>query len=39
LELMNILGDEIVREAWKNPEQLAESMAQVLFDGLQPPTR
>jgi AcrR family transcriptional regulator len=39
LELMNILGDETVREAWKNPAQLAESMAQVLFDGLQPPTR
>jgi AcrR family transcriptional regulator len=39
LELMNILGDEAVREAWKNPAQLAESMAQVLFDGLQPPTR
>ena len=39
LELMNILGDEIVRDAWKNPAQLAESMAQVLFDGLQPTTR
>jgi len=39
LELMNILGDEVVRDAWKNPAQLAESMAQVLFDGLQPPTR
>jgi len=39
LELMNILGDEAVREAWKNPAQLAESMAQVLFDGLQPAAR
>jgi AcrR family transcriptional regulator len=39
LELMNILGDEAVREAWRNPAQLAESMAQVLFDGLQPSTR
>lgn len=36
LELMNILGDEAVRDAWKNPAELAESMAQVLFDGLQP---
>jgi len=39
LELMNILGDETVREAWKNPAELAEAMAQVLFDGLQPTTR
>ncbi len=39
LELMNILGDETVREAWKNPAQLAEAMAQVLFDGLQPTAR
>ena len=39
LELMNILGDEAVREAWKNPAQLAESMAQVLFDGLQSTAR
>jgi len=39
LELMNILGDEIVREAWKNPAELAEAMAQVLFDGLQPTAR
>ena len=39
LELMNILGDEAVREAWKNPAQLAESIAQVLFDGLQPTAR
>lgn len=39
LELMHILGDEAVRDAWKNPAQLAEYMAQVLFDGLQPPER
>jgi len=36
MEMLHILGDESVREAWKNPGQLAENMAQVLFDGLQP---
>jgi AcrR family transcriptional regulator len=39
LELMNILGDELVRDAWKNPADLAEAMAQVLLDGLQPTAR
>jgi len=39
LELMNILGDELVCEAWKDPAALAEAMAQVLFDGLQPVAR
>jgi TetR/AcrR family transcriptional regulator, fatty acid metabolism regulator protein len=39
LEMMNILGDEAVREAWKKPGELAESMAQVLLDGLQPAAR
>jgi TetR/AcrR family transcriptional regulator, fatty acid metabolism regulator protein len=39
LELMNILGDELVRDAWKNPADLAEAMAQVLIDGLQPTAR
>ena len=36
MEMLHILGDEAVREAWKDPAQLAEYMAQVLFDGLQP---
>jgi AcrR family transcriptional regulator len=36
LEMLHILGDEDVRAAWQNPAQLAEEMAQVLFDGLQP---
>ncbi len=36
LEMLHILGDEAVRAAWQNPAQLAEEMAQVLFDGLQP---
>jgi AcrR family transcriptional regulator len=36
MEMLHILGDETVRQAWKNPPQLAESMAQVLLDGLQP---
>jgi len=39
MEMLHILGDETVREAWKNPAQLAEAMAQVLFDGLQPSAR
>jgi AcrR family transcriptional regulator len=39
MEMLNVLGDETVREAWKNPRQLAENMAQVLFDGLQPSAR
>ncbi len=39
MEILHILGDETVREAWKNPAQLAEAMAQVLFDGLQPSAR
>lgn len=39
MEILNILGDEPVREAWKNPRQLAKIMAQVLFDGLQPKKR
>jgi TetR/AcrR family transcriptional regulator, fatty acid metabolism regulator protein len=39
MEMLHILGDEPVREAWKNPPQLAEYMAQVLFDGMQPKTR
>jgi AcrR family transcriptional regulator len=36
LEMLHILGDEEVRAAWQNPGQLAEEMARVLFDGLQP---
>jgi hypothetical protein len=36
MEMLHILGDESVIEAWKNPRVLAEAMAQVLFDGLQP---
>jgi AcrR family transcriptional regulator len=39
MEMLHILGDEAVRNAWKNPAQLAEAMAQVLFDGLQPTKR
>lgn len=39
MKMLNILGDETVRAAWKNPRQLAENMAQVLFDGLQPSAR
>ena len=39
MEMLHILGDETVREAWKNPALLAEAMAQVLFDGLQPSAR
>jgi len=39
MEMLHILGDETVREAWKNPADLAENMAQVLLDGLQPITR
>ncbi len=39
LEILSILGDEAVREAWQNPRELAENMAQVLLDGLQPYTR
>ena len=39
MEMLHILGDEPVREAWKNPADLAENMAQVLLDGLQPITR
>jgi len=39
MEMLHILGDGAVREAWKNPAQLAENMAQVLFDGLQPSAR
>jgi AcrR family transcriptional regulator len=39
LEMLNILGDEAVRETWKNPGEMAENMAQVLLDGLQPSTR
>jgi AcrR family transcriptional regulator len=39
LEMLHILGDEAVQEAWKNPAALAESMAQVLLDGLQPAER
>jgi len=39
MEMLHILGDETVREAWKNPAGLAENMAQVLLDGLQPITR
>ena len=35
MEILHILGDEPVREAWKKPAQLAEHMARVLFDGLQ----
>jgi len=35
LEIMSVLGDKTVRAAWKDPAGLAESMAQVLFDGLQ----
>ncbi|MGD0878729.1 MAG: helix-turn-helix domain-containing protein [Anaerolineales bacterium] len=36
MEMLHILGDETVREAWKNPADLAENMARVLLDGLQP---
>jgi AcrR family transcriptional regulator len=36
LEILHILGDDIVRAEWQNPEALAEDIAQVLFDGLQP---
>jgi hypothetical protein len=36
LKLLNILGDTTVRDASKKNAQLAESMAQVLFDSLQP---
>jgi len=36
MEMLHILGDEPVIEAWKKPALLAENMAQVLFDGLQP---
>jgi AcrR family transcriptional regulator len=39
MEMMHILGDETIREAWKNPRELAENIAQVLFDGLQPTER
>ena len=39
MEMLHILGDETVREAWKNPADLAENMAQALLDGLQPTTR
>jgi AcrR family transcriptional regulator len=39
MEMLNVLGDGTVREAWKNPRQLAENIAQVLFDGLQPSAR
>lgn len=39
MEMLHILGDEPIRAAWKNPRQLAEDMAQVLFDGLQPSAR
>ena len=35
MEIMSILGDTMVRAAWKDPAGLAESMAQVLFDGLE----
>jgi len=35
MEMLHILGDETVRAAWKNPAELAENMAAVLFDGLQ----
>jgi AcrR family transcriptional regulator len=39
MEMLHILGDEPVRHAWKNPAQLAENIAQVLFDGLQSTAR
>jgi len=39
LELLSVLGDEVVRAAWADPARLAESIAQVLFDGLQPEGR
>jgi len=39
MEMLHILGDETVREAWKNPADLAENMARVLLDGLQPSPR
>lgn len=39
MEMLHILGDEPVQAAWKNPAELAEHMAQVLFDGLQPTAR
>ena len=39
MEMLHILGDETVREAWKNPTDLAENMALVLLDGLQPNKR
>jgi AcrR family transcriptional regulator len=39
MEMLHILGDETVREAWKSPADLAENMALVLLDGLQPVTR
>lgn len=39
LELLNILGDEVTRQSWQNPREMAEHMAQVLLDGLQPGLR
>lgn len=35
MEILYILGDKDVQNAWKNPTKLAEYMAAVLFDGLQ----
>ncbi len=39
LQILHILGDDIVRAAWRDPRQLAEQIARVLFDGIQPPGR
>ena len=39
LEMLHILGDEAVRDAWKDPAGLAENISQLLFDGLQPSAR
>ncbi len=36
LEVLHILGDDPVRRAWQNPDNLAEDIAEVMFDGLQP---
>jgi AcrR family transcriptional regulator len=36
MEVMHLLGDEAIRAAWQHPDTLAESIAQILLDGLQP---
>ena len=39
LEMMHILGDDMVQSAWEQPEQMAEDIARVILDGIQPTGR